>query len=100
MTPKSELAWNLADYERQGQEAPGRVVSNPLKTEGEMMGEEELEQYMSDSVQTVMILRDKNSARAEEVWQIFLADLDYLLSIGRIDDEQYNELTNSENYEF
>lgn len=100
MTPKSELAWKLADYRRQGQEAPGRVVSNPQSTEGEMMGEEELEQYLADSVQTVMILRDRNSQRAEEVWLIFVADLDYLLSIGRIDDDQYNELTDEQNYQF
>lgn len=100
MSPKSELAWQLTDYQREGVEAPGRVASNPELTEGEMMGEEELEQYLSDSVQTVMILRDKNSERAEEIWQIFVADLDYLLSIGRIDDDQYNELTNSENYRF
>jgi hypothetical protein len=100
MTPKSELAWTFADYQREGREAPGRCESNPGKTEGEMMREEELEQYMSDSVQTVMILRDKNSERAAEVWGIFIADLDYLLSIGRIDDDQYNELTNEQNYSF
>ena len=100
MTPKSELAWKLEDYRREGAEAPGRVESNPGSTEGEMMREEELQQYLSDSVQTVMILRDKNSERAGEVWGIFVADLDYLLSIGRIDDDQYNELTNTENYDF
>lgn len=100
MTPKSELAWTLADYQREGQEAPGRVESNPAKTEGEMMSEDELEQHLSDSVQTVMILRDKNSERAEQVWGIFKDDLDYLLSIGRIDDDQYNELTDEQNYAF
>ena len=100
MTPKSELAWKLADYEHEGQEAPGRVVSNPNMTEGEMMREEELEQYLADSVKTVMILKDRNSERADEVWAIYIADLDYLLSIGRIDDDQYNELTDEQNYQF
>lgn len=100
MTPKSELAWTLADYRREGQDAPGRVESNPHQTEGQMMSDEELEQHLSDSVQTVMILRDKSSERAQEVWQLFVDDLDYLHSIGRIDDDQYNELTDVTNYDF
>ncbi len=98
--PTSELAWKLADYHAAGEEAPIRVRELPDACEGELMSEEELEEYLRDGIATILILRDKGSDRAESVHQAFLNDAAFLLSIGRLPEDEYNELKDLESYRF
>lgn len=100
MTPHSELSWTLADYQAAGQEPPARVVSHPESTEGEMMSDGELEEYLKDSIATCRILLDKRSPRYDDLVANYVADLSYLLSIGRIGEDDYNELTDPDNLRF
>jgi hypothetical protein len=100
MTPYSELSWKLADYRAAGEEPPARIVSNPESTEGEMMSDDELEEYIKDSIATCRILLDKRSPRFEDLVGNYVADLTYLLSIGRIAEDDYNELTDPDNLRF
>ena len=100
MNPKSELSWTLADYRKVGEEAPARIVSHPESTEGEMMSDDELEEYLKDSIATCRILLDKRSPRYDDIVAVFVADLQYLLSIGRIGEDDYNELTDPDNLRF
>jgi len=75
------------------------VTSGPdpeLKT----MTDDELEQYLKDSIATLRILLDKRSPRFEELVASYVADLTYLLSLGRISEEDYNELTEPDNLRF
>jgi hypothetical protein len=97
---KSELAWNLADYEAAGQEPPERVRSNPELTEGEMMSAEEVEEFIKDSVATLRILADKNSPRHDELVDQYRLDLAYLVEVGSMDEDDYNELTDEANLRF
>lgn len=97
---KSELAWILADYIAAGQEPPARIISNPDSTEGEMMLEEEVEEYIKDSIATLRILSDKQSPRYADIRAAFVTDLAYLVSLGRISDDDYNELTHPDNLRF
>ena len=64
------------------------------------MTDDELEQYLKDSVATLRILLDKRSPRFEELVASYVADLTYLLSLGRISEEDYNELTEPDNLRF
>ena len=100
MTAYSELSWKLADYLEAGAEPPPRILSNPLKTEGEMMSDDEIEEYIKDSIATCRILLDKRSPRYEDLVGNYVADLAYLLSLGRISEEDYNELTEPDNLRF
>jgi len=75
------------------------VTPNP-DPELETMTDDELEQYLKDSVATLRILLDKRSPRFEELVAAYVADLTYLLSIGRISEEDYNELTEPDNLRF
>ena len=97
---KPELAKKLADYQAAGEEIPERVKSNPFKTEGEMMKEDEIEEYVKDSIATLRILADRNSARWEELYQSFCGDILHLVHLGRMSEDDYNELTHKDNLHF
>jgi hypothetical protein len=99
-TPPSELAWRLADYQAAGTEPPARIVSNPGSTEGEMMTDEEVAEFIKDSIATLRILSDKHSKRYSDIQQVFAQDLTYLAAIGRISEEEHDELANPQNLHF
>jgi hypothetical protein len=90
--PSSELLWKLEDYRKAKIEAPGRVVSNPELCEGDLMLQDEVDEFIKDSIATLRILAEKNSPRFEQVEQTYHDDLAALLKLGRIDEDEYNEL--------
>ncbi len=98
--PASELAWRLADFEANGVEPPARCVSNPELTEGEMMTADEVEEFIRDSIATLRILADRKSPRLAEVTDSYLADLAYLLEVGSLGEDDYNDLTSPDNLHF
>jgi len=100
MNAASELSWKLVDYQAAGIEPPERVLAQPESCEGQLMSDAEVEDYLADSLKTILVLRDRQSPRAATVQQAFLADLEFLLAIGRIDDDQYNELSDEQTYRF
>src|SRR5690242_14193362 len=93
----SELAWQLADYTAAGVEPPRRVASNPELTEGEVMTDEEIEAFITDSIATLRILADRRSDRYDSIYENYCSDLKYLTSLGRMSEEDYNELTSPAN---
>jgi hypothetical protein len=98
--PASELAWRLADYLEAGVEPPSRCVSTPGLTEGEMMTTDEVEQFIIDSIATLRILSDHDSPRVDEVITNYQADLAYLLEVGSLTENDYNELIRPDNLQF
>jgi hypothetical protein len=98
--PVSELSWTLADYRLMDVDPPARIVSHPDSTEGEMMSDDEIEEYIKDSIATCRILLDKRSPRFNDLVSMYVADLAYLLSLGRIGEDDYNELTDPDNLRF
>jgi hypothetical protein len=100
MNPLSELAWHLEDYRAADIDPPARCVTNPDKTEGEMMNDEEIEEFIKDSIATLRILADNTSARYEQIKDIYIADLGYLAQVGQISEDDYNDLTHPDNLHF
>ena len=96
MRPESELAWRLADYQQAGIEAPDRLLKAPEACEGELMTADEVAAFIGDSIGTLLVLLDSGSPKFERVRQVFLDDLDCLLRLGKIDADEYNEITSSE----
>jgi hypothetical protein len=96
----SELSWKKRDYVRHGQEVPERLLHDEESCEGELMTEEEIEQYLADGVSTCKVLADKGSPRFAEVQAGFFGDLAYLVSIGRLEPELYHEIMKEDNYRF
>ncbi|MDB5178455.1 MAG: hypothetical protein JWN01_398 [Patescibacteria group bacterium] len=99
-TPISELSWKLADYLAAETEPPARCISNPESTEGEMMLDDEIQDFIKDSIATLRILADHKSPRYDEIRGNYHADLAYLASLGRIEQDDYNELIRSDNLHF
>ena len=97
---RSELSWTAQDYKEAGRDVPELLVDNPLQCEGELMADWEVEDYVTDSVATLSILVDKRSGSFDRVFKQFVADLDFLFKIGRIKEDDYNELIDENSYGF
>lgn len=97
---KSELAWNLSDYDAARIEAPARVRDNPDLTEGEMMSADEVAEFVKDSVATLRILADKQSQRYADLANAYRADLAYLVEVGSVAEDDYNGLIDEANLRF
>lgn len=98
--PVSELAWKLADFRAAGVEAPIECVSNPDLTQGELMSASDVEEFIKDSIATIRILDDKHSKHLDRVLKNYHADLAYLVSVGSLSQDDYNELTHPDNLRF
>ena len=96
--PDSELAWVLADYVAKGEDPPARIELKPDACEGELMSDAEVEGYIYDGIMALRVMNQANSKRFAEVRAFFLADLLFLVEIGRLDEDDYNELLREENY--
>lgn len=96
----SELSWILDDYQKAEVEPPSRIIDHAEQTEGQMMTDDEIQEYIKDSIATCRILLDKRSDRFDQLVGNYVADLAYLLSLGRISEEDYNELTEPDNLRF
>lgn len=70
------------------------------REELEMMTDDQIEEYAKDSVATLRILFDKQSPRYAELQSNYVADLASLLDLGRISEDDYNDLTQPDNLRF
>jgi hypothetical protein len=97
---RPELAWRLADFEAAGIEPPPRCLSNPEMSDGQMMTNDEVEEYIKDSIATLRILSDHQSPRYQEVADSYRTDLAYLVEVGSLSEDDYNELIHPDNLRF
>lgn len=95
---KPSLAWTLADYLLVNEEPPVCVVEG--KTEGEIMDREEAIDWIVETLRCMKVLFEEYPERAETEKQIFELDLAYLCALGKITEEEQEELLDSENYTF
>ena len=62
------------------------------KDELKAMSEEEVAEYLRDCVATLKILNDSGSAKLEQVHNDYLEDISGLYELGRLTEDEYNEL--------
>lgn len=93
---KPSLAWTASDYEAWGMEAPDEL-SGEL-TEADLMDEDEVAEWVRDSVTTIKVVADSDATRAAELRQGFTADIQYLLSIGKANEELLDFALNEANF--
>ena len=96
----SELSWTLTDYEAAGMEIPDSIREFPEMCEADLMTSDEVEEFIKDSIATLRILSDKHSLRMEAAASSFKADMTVLLEFGRIEEDEYNGLTDDINLRF
>lgn len=100
MNQKSVLSWTLQEYQQNNEEAPDRVIENPAMCEGDLMTDEEIDEYLHDSVATIKVLTQSGSAKAEKLTEMYIADLEFLVLLGRLDASDYNEMSKPENFTY
>lgn len=65
---------------------------NMHKNELKAMTEEQVWEYIRDCVATLKVLNDTGSTKLEQVHNEYLKDISALHELGRIDEDEYNEL--------
>jgi predicted RNase H-like HicB family nuclease len=93
---KASLSWTKKDYEVMGDEPPECVFSG--KTEGEILDDEALEQWLADEVRILSIIKDDNPQIFDEHYRYFVLDLEYLYTLGKITAEEIVALKDKENF--
>lgn len=81
-------------------EPPARIVANPELCEGDLMSRDEVEEFIKDSIATLRILGDRKSPRYVEIREMYVADMAALVELGRLDEDEYEELVDERQLRF
>ncbi len=81
---KAIFSWTLDDYKIWEIEPPECIVKNSGETEGELLSENEIKNWHADSFQTLIILKGEDRKVYKKVYEDFVLDLKYLLSLNKI----------------
>lgn len=65
------------------------------EAECKQMTDDEVWEYIEECVSTLKVLSDNNSSKLKDIQQQFKADVALLHKLGRIDEDAYNELNDS-----
>jgi len=96
----STLAWTKADYENAGEEIPDELTEDDLHTEGELMSREDIDDWLTLTHKTFLILGENSSDRFEKLYDEFVIDVHYLEELGKITPEEATKLLNKDNFTF
>lgn len=66
----------------------------------EIIRDDEIDGYIAESMAVLKVLNDKKSENYDRVKASFIADMEKLLELGRISADEYNEITNEDNFSF
>lgn len=69
-------------------------------TEGEILDGDELEAWIADEIRILSVLREEQPNIFDEHYGYFVLDLEYLLSLGKITQEELEKLTDKRNFSF
>lgn len=65
-----------------------------------VLRDDEIESYIIECLKVLCIMNDKGSSSFGKLRSSFLADMERLLELGRITPDEYNEVTNEDNFSF
>jgi hypothetical protein len=96
---KAPLSWDLTDYKVWKEEAPESLMSTG-ETEGEAMEEEDVADWVTEEVQTIRIIKEEFPGKSPDLERDFWLDLEYLKSLGKITEEEYEKLKDEDLFSF
>jgi hypothetical protein len=79
----AELSWTRSDFHSAGREAPDELHDDVV-TEGELMTEEEAEEWLQNSIKTLRVLSESDPVVFERLYAGFVADVRYLVSLDKM----------------
>lgn len=97
---RPRLCWNTAEYKKYNIEAPKELCQNIGITEGELMKEEDLEKWLTETVRAFSVIKQDDEEIFEELYTEFIQDIKYLEKIKKIDKEMVDKAINRENFNF
>lgn len=97
---KPFLAWKKQDFIDNNQEIPSKLIEDDFHTEGELMSNEEILQWISDAEATFCVVREQDEKMFEKLTEEYQRDLEYLAEIGKINKELIPDILNKENFHF
>lgn len=95
---KASLSWDLKDYKIMGDEPPECLFFG--KIEGETMEREDIEEWVSETMSCLSVLKEEYPKRFNEQYNDFILNLEYLKSLGKITQEELDETKKQENFKF
>lgn len=66
----------------------------------EQLRDEEIPDYIAECISVLKVMNDQGSPAYTKVMSSFIADIDRLLELGKITPDEYNEITNEDNFSF
>lgn len=97
---KPEFSWKKQDFIDNNQEIPNSLLNDDIHTEGEKLSENEIVDWIVDTQKTFKVVREQDQNRFNELYKDFLLDLEYLIEIGKIDEDSLDTILEPENYQF
>jgi hypothetical protein len=94
-----ELSWTKSDYQTAGVEIPDSLLEDNIHTEGELMNEADILEWVSDTQKTFIIIRQENKEIFEKLYQKYIIDIHYLYELGKITKETEEELIDQNLFE-
>lgn len=95
---KAPLAWQIEDFKAWGADIPECVAEGC--TEGEAMEVEDIENWFLDTIRNMRVLAEEYPEKYKEQHSLYLLDLEYLKSLGKITKEQKEQMSAKENFYF
>lgn len=68
--------------------------------EMEVIRDDQIDGHIAECIAVLKVLHDKNSDHYDRIKASFLRDMERLLELGRISADEYNEVTNEDNFSF
>jgi hypothetical protein len=97
---KPNFSWKKNDFTDNNVEIPNSLLNDDVHTEGEKLSEQEIIDWVLDTQKTFCIIREQDEKRYEELYQDFLLDLEYLIKIGKIDEDSLDTILDPDLYHF
>lgn len=95
---KPSLAWNLKDYLATNEEPPACVLQG--RTEGEAMDRDQAIDWITANTKFLRVFKEDYPEKFDDEMAIFIADLEYLTSIGKITADEKESLLKPETFIF
>ena len=99
MSKKADLSWRKSDYLNAGLEVPDELLNDEAHTEGEIMTDDDIIEWVAMTERTFYLIRHKSKERYEELHQRYQLDIQYLEKIGKITSEEADIFLDIEKFE-
>jgi hypothetical protein len=97
---KASFAWTLVDYKVWQLSPPDCFLKSSVLTEGEQLNNSEIETWFTDSIKTLKILKETDPPLFRKIYQGFVLDVKYLISINKMEKEILNFIQDETDLDF